>query len=274
VIVQPPARPGDKAFVIKQNGHTAFAGQLARHFGNDQFQRLEPSELVIPLVEWHDEGWTELDDRFLVDPDTHLPYSLTRTPLDEALPTSELSPTRGEARHPFIGLVSSMHSVGLFNGRFGLLADQSLLVKLPPAFRAEVEKMIKSETARQERLKAELLANPATAHLADESLVWHTYRALEFFDIFSLYIQCEHPSRQQETEIPHVPVDSDPEHDVTVTVTPIGESRFRLSPFPFDLDPFEPATPGRYLDPQPDGGDFAALWEAAEPAEHRVRLEA
>ena len=274
MIVQPAAQPDGKAFVIQQNGHTAFSGQLARHFGNEQFQPLEPAELVVPLVEWHDEGWTELDDRFLVDPETNLPYSLTRTPLAEALPTSERSPTLAEARHPFIGLLSSMHSVGLFNGRFGLLEDQSLLVKLPPEVKAPVEAVIESETARQERLRAQLQADPSTAHLADEALIWRTYRALEFFDIFSLYIQCEHPSRQQETQIPHVPVDDDPEHDVTITVTPLGENRFRLAPYPFDDDPFEPATPGRYLAPQPEGTDFAELWNATEPAEQRVRLEA
>lgn len=272
VIVQTAEHPGGEAFVILQNEHTAFAGQLARHFGNEKFARLEPAELVNSLVEWHDEGWTELDERFLVDETTHLPYSLGRTPMEVAMPTSELSPDRGEARHPFIGLLSSMHSVGLFNGRYGLLADQRFDVKLPPDKRALVEAMYANENARQGRLRAQLLADPGTAHLADEALLLRTYKALEFFDIFSLSMQSEHPSRHAETKIPHVPLDDDPVHDVTITVTPLGGGTYRLSPFPFDTDPFQPYTPGKYIAPQPPGTDFAEVWAKTPEARQVVTL--
>ncbi|MEX0664284.1 MAG: DUF3891 family protein [Acidimicrobiia bacterium] len=271
MIVQPAEHSGDAAFVILQNDHTAFAGQLVRHFGNDRFAPLEPAELVTSLVEWHDEGWTDLDKRFLADPDTGLPYNLASTPMSELLPTAELTPTLGEARHPFIGLLSSMHSCGLFNGRYGL-EDAALSDKLPPPARKRVDALLTAEGERQERLRAELLADSTTAHLVDDTLVLRTYKALEFFDIFSLYMQCEHPSRHQETVMRHVPVDVEPAHDVTITVTPLGHGSYRVSPYPFDIEPFMPATTGRYLSPQPSGTDLRALWSAADSAEQRVHL--
>jgi len=138
MIVQTSEVPGGAAFVINQTDHTAFAGDLARHFGNDVFARLEPAGHVLELVSWHDEGWTDLDDRVLQDPDTGLPYHLVRTPLDELFTTSELSPARNEARHPFCGLLSSMHTTGLYNGRYGL-SDFVFVDVIPAEKRARVD---------------------------------------------------------------------------------------------------------------------------------------
>jgi len=100
------------------------------------------------------------------------------------------------------------------------------------------------------------------------------YKALQFFDTFSLYVQCEHPSRHAEATFANVPVDADPDHDVTITVTPRGEGRYRLDPFPFDVDPLEVTTIGRYFEPQPAGTDLVARWNATEPAGQTVRLTA
>jgi hypothetical protein len=273
VIVQTPEHEGGPAFVVNQTDHTAFAGELARHFGNERFARLEPAGPVLELVSWHDEGWTDLDDRVLQDPDTGLPYHLVRTPLDELVVTSGLSPVRNEARHPFCGLLSSMHTYGLYNGRYGM-SDFIFVDAIPAESRPRVDAMLAAELARQERLTDELRSDPATAPLADEALIMQVYKALQFFDTFSLYVQCEHPSRHGEAAFPNVPVDRDPANDVTISVTPLGGSRYRLDPFPFDVDPFEPATTGRYLDPQPAGADLVAVWAEAPPAQQSVALTA
>ncbi len=271
MIVQPPAEAGEPSFVILQNDHTAFAGELARHFGNERFARLEPSELVDALVSWHDEGWTEIDDRFLPDPTTGLPYNLISTPLPELIGTTARSAAKGEARHPFIGLLASKHACGLYNGRDGLV-DLVILDLLPPEVRSQVDPILAAEAERQERLRSELRADPATAALAEDAVIHRTFNALQLFDMFALYVQCEHPSRHAEATFPSVPVDDDPAHDVTITATPLGRGRYRLDPYPFDLDPFEPATAGRYLEAQPPGTDLAAVWAAAEPAEQRISL--
>lgn len=275
MIVQSPEIEGGQSFVVRQIDHSQFSGQLALHFGNEVFAPLEPAELVMPLVAEHDQGWIELDDRFVADPNTGLPYHLNKTPLPLALPTSSLSPDRAEAQHPFIGLLSSMHSYGLFSGRYELLSNDnagSLQIQFPPDQKRPVEELLAAELKRQSRLRDQLLANPATAHLADDRLVKRTYKALEFFDLVALYIQCEHPSRHAQHEFPHIPVDDDPANDVTITVTPLGDGRYRMSPFPFDVDPFTPMTVGRYLDPQPPGTDLQALWHATPVATQVVEF--
>ena len=45
--------------------------------------------------------------------------------------TSRLSPDFNERHHPYCGLLSSMHSWGLYNGRYGL-SKLVLLDNIPP----------------------------------------------------------------------------------------------------------------------------------------------
>ena len=45
--------------------------------------------------------------------------------------TSRLSPDFNQRQHPFCGLMSSMHTWGLYNGRYGL-SSMVLIDKIPP----------------------------------------------------------------------------------------------------------------------------------------------
>ncbi|MCE2512003.1 MAG: DUF3891 family protein, partial [Acidimicrobiia bacterium] len=122
MIVQPPAGGAADAphFVIAMHQHTAFAGSLAAGFGNDAFAGLEPAEPMQYIVDHHDAGWADLDARAPQNPATGLPYNLTATPLAQIVATSAASPKFNEAHHPFSGIISSMHTYGLYCGRYGL----------------------------------------------------------------------------------------------------------------------------------------------------------
>jgi hypothetical protein len=50
--------------------HTEMCGQLARAFGNDRFERLDPFEDVVYVVENHDRGWDGYDANPGLDPMT------------------------------------------------------------------------------------------------------------------------------------------------------------------------------------------------------------
>jgi hypothetical protein len=254
-----------------QTDHTDFAGQLARNFGNSTFKSLDP--MVIELVARHDEGWMEEDNRFLPDPDIGLPRHLGRGyKIAEIIETSRTSGNIHEAIHPFAGLISSMHSYGLYTGRYGIEDTPAIVDLLPDEDKRAVRDFLASELVRQERLRQELRSQPATMALADEDYIARIYKVLEFFDRFSLYVQCEHPSRHSEARFRLVPVDENADNDVTITVTPLEERRYKLAPYPFSSDPFQPATHGRYMAPQEDRNGLAAAWDAASPAEQRLTL--
>jgi hypothetical protein len=269
VIVQ-SRHEGDAHLVLTMEQHTATAGQLAEHFGGtSDFERLEPNHLVVGLVHEHDRGWVEVDATALRDPDTDLPWSVYDTPTSVSIGTGPRSIDHNEKIHPYRGLLSSMHIVGLFTGRFGL-DDVKRIDVADPESRALLEPMIAAERARQTRLRAELATDPVAAAWIAEPALMRNYKALQFFDKLALWLQVTHPARRRPTLLHHVPTVGD--DDVTVAVTPRDELRVELEPYPFDSDPLEVTTEGRWLSPQPPGADLAQALGDAPAARQRVEL--
>jgi uncharacterized protein DUF3891 len=96
--------------------------------------------------------------------------------------TSRLSPEYNQRQHPFCGLLSSMHSWGLYNGRYGL-SSMVLIDKIPPQDRPLAQRMLDGELARQTRLKAELARDPEAAAWLDEDRLFQSYKQLRSISI-------------------------------------------------------------------------------------------
>jgi hypothetical protein len=268
MIVQ-TALPGQPHFVIEQPDHAAACGRLAAVFGNDAFAPPEPRDLVIFTVTHHDEGWVPVDGLAEASPATGLPHHLTQTPLPYLLRTSKGSPDFNEAHHPFCGLLSSMHTVGLFNGRYGL-SDFVFIDRVPAEYRAAADALLTAETARQERLKAVLRADPATAAWVEDTALFDNYKRLQFFDTLALYFQLTHAEARRATRFLNVPDGRGTDH--TITVTPQPDGTYALSPWCFADDVVEVITLGRYLRPQPGLADFRAVFAATPKEAQRYRL--
>ena len=269
MIVQPPAGgPADAPhFVIAMHQHTAFAGSLAASFGNDDFAGLEPAEPMQYIVDHHDAGWADLDARAAQDPATGLPYNLTATPLAQIVTTSAGSPEFNEAHHPFSGVISSMHTYGLYCGRYGL-SDKVLLDVIPEDMRPEVDAMLEAEERRQDRLKQRLAEDDAG--LDDEDVIFNAYKQLQFFDTLSLYFHLVPEGERGTAEFPSVPRAVD--DDVTISVTERPGAVYEVDPYPFASDGLEVGTEGRYLTPQPPGTDLAPMLAATPVDTQTVRL--
>src|SRR5262245_22458449 len=84
------------------------------------------------------------------------------------------------------GLMSSMHSWGLYNGRYGL-SSMVLIDKIPPHDRPLVQQMLDGEIDRQKRLKAELAQDPKTSAWIADRRLFQKYKKLQFFDTLALY---------------------------------------------------------------------------------------
>ncbi|HYY61777.1 MAG TPA: DUF3891 family protein, partial [Burkholderiales bacterium] len=142
------APPGASRFAITMDEHTALAGQFARAFGNADFEPVEPRELMLYVISQHDKGWAAFDAAPKVDPRTGLPYNLVDTPAEDITRTSVASPDFHEKHHPYAALISSMHSWGLYNGRYGT-SDKVLIDTIPAAERHLAERMLEGELKRQ-----------------------------------------------------------------------------------------------------------------------------
>ncbi len=267
MIVQ-SAPEGEPQFVILMKEHMAFAGQLARAFGNHTFERLDPWEETLFVVEHHDEGWTDWDENPRMDPETRLPCHLLETPRDEVLKTSYGSPDFNERHHAYCGLLSSMHIWGLYNERYGM-SDQVLISNIPSEYRERWDKMLADQIERQGRLKTALAARPESAAWIEDAHLFQNYKQLQFFDTLSLYFNLSHGGARKETKFLHVPMSE--KEDVTVTLSPVDEQTYRVSPFPFSESLLELRLDGRYLDPlAEDVGSRVGDAIRSAPAAHQT----
>ena len=251
MIVQ-SAPDGDPRFVMTMSEHTAFAGKVARAFGNDAFEAVSPRDEVLHIVDHHDDGWAVYDVQVQFDPSTRYPYHLVHTPLEEILKTSARSPSLNEAHHPYCGLLSSMHSWGLYNGRYGL-SDHVLIDQIDPEVRPQVDAMLDGELERQGQLKDKLANDPQTAGWLDEPHLMQNYKQLQFFDTLSLYFHCNEASERGVVEFPHVPKTA--ADDVVVTIAPKRENTYAMSPYPFAESGIAIEFVGRYMAPIPKAGE-------------------
>ena len=249
---------GKPNFVIEQTDHARTSGQLSEAFGNDTFKAPNPHELLTYIVAHHDEGWESVDTLREQSPETGLPHHLTQTPLPYLVNTSKASPEFNEAHHAFCGLLSSMHTYGLFNGRYGM-SDFIFIDKISDDAKQDVTDMLNAELERQDRLKKELSANEESAAWVEEDALMNNYKLLQFFDTLSLYFHMTHAEGRGEAKFLHVPDGNGTDH--TLTINPTGDGAYALTPFPFAGDSLEISVEGRHLTSQPQGTDFKAIFD-------------
>lgn len=250
IVQRPPqAAPAAPRFVMRNTEHHALAGRLAEAFGNARFETPEPREAILRLVYHHDQGWDMLDAEPALDPDTGLPYHLLKTPMDRMVATGSASPDHNERYGPYEGLLSSMHTYGLYCGRYGL-SDKVVLNDIPPAHRARVDAMLEGELARQARLKVQLAGSP----WIEPAPLMQAYKLLQFCDTLSLYFNLAPAGERGESTFPHVPLSA--QADCDVHVREVEPGRYAFAPFPFRASGVKVWCEGRYLAPG-EGTRFA-----------------
>ncbi len=252
MIIQAPAAQGggNARFVMRMIEHTTLAGRFARVFGNTQFEPVRPRDVMLYMIDNHDRGWTAFDAAPEIDPATGLPWNLVETPAERIVATSAGSPDFNERHHAYAGLLSSMHSWGLYNGRYGL-SDKVLIDSIGPEDRHLADRMLAGELERQARLRTCLLEDPATVAWLDEATILQNYKQLQFFDTLALYFNRVPEGDRTEALFPHVPRSRD--QDVTITVRPVAAATYALSPFPFEREGLHFEFEGRWIEPVTDG---------------------
>ena len=248
------AREGQARFVIRQVDHARLAGQFAAAFGNDTFAPLEPKTLMEFVTSHHDEGWLPADDSPQRDPDTNLPYQFIETPRALVVPVHARSPEFNERHHAFCGLLASMHTWGLYHGRYGL-AERATIDSISPADKPAVLAMLQGELARQARLQSQLAADPSTSRWADDNVLFNCYQQLQFFDTLSLYFCMGDPASPRQALFRRVPLAVGA--DVTVMVRPLRRGFYGVSPYPFAEDFLKVGLTGRYMLPVPPPANLA-----------------
>jgi hypothetical protein len=249
------APAGEATFVCTMAEHNELCGQFARAFGNSTFEPLDPFEEMVYVVSHHDYGWNDWDAKPALDANG-FPGGIGGTPGRESIESNRKSPEINEQRHAFCGLLSSMHSWGLFNDRYGLSSFRvrkggSLSVPIPKDYTEGAQAFLEGEKERQKKLRDKLAADPKTRSWVEESKLFQSYKQLQFFDTLALYFNLRHDSQRGEEVYSHVPKNA--KEDTTVTVKNLGNGTYSFAPFPFKGDKLEVACAGRYVQPMPEG---------------------
>ena len=221
---------GVTPIVIRNVDHARAAGQLAHAFGNDLFSPPEPVDLTCFVIENHEEGWRQIDEQPSRNPATGLPYHLGETPPDLLIQKSIAAPDFNARHNPWCGLLSSMHSWGLYNNRYGF-SDAVSIDSRPESHAPAITQMLDDELARQTRLKARLAGADRTWRWVEHENLVSAYKLMEFCDTLALWWQMTHHSLRQATRFTHVPTGDG--RDLTVEVTPTGPCSARIAPYPF-----------------------------------------
>jgi hypothetical protein len=268
------APQGEPHFVNTMLEHTRMCGQMARAFGNDRFERPAPFEEVVYTVENHDRGWDNYDGNPGIDPATRLPYIMVRTPVPDLVKTNRGSPDFNEAHHAYCGLLSSMHTVGLYNGRYGFSTfvartQTSTAIDVEDPNRPLIDTMLGHEETRQSRLKSALAGKEKTRDWVAGPHLFRNYKQLQFFDTLSLYFHLRHAGERGDQTYVHVPLNA--EEDTTITLKKVDERVYSLDPYPFAGDRLTLTCQGRYVEPFPEDFDPARVGAAlrALPADRQ-----
>jgi hypothetical protein len=251
------ALPGQPYRAITMHDHAALSGQFARAFGNRAFEPATPLDLMVYVISNHDAGWAEFDRDPATDLESGLPFTVFSTPARHILPTSRGSPDYYQAHHPYCGLLSSMHTWGIYNGRYGF-SSAGRLNRIAPEDKQAVDAMLAVELERQKALKAELGRSPATAAWIEETKLFQNYKLLQFCDLLAIYFNTKHIEARAEQTFTHVPTSR--ANDVSVTIRPNSPDSpgvYAVSPFPFAAEGAEFAFASRQISPgqhERDGG--------------------
>ena len=243
-------------FVMTMKDHTDFCAQMARAYGNDRFEKLDPLDEMVHLVSKHDCGWDFYDADPGLDTDTGLPFTMIRTPTPYAMKTNSGSPDYNESVSAYSGLLSSMHTWGLYNKRYGhsrfvVPTRSGVSITLKPEFEQMKQDMLQGELNRQARLKEVLLQDEKTAALVADKHLFQNYKQLQFFDTMALYFNMIHAGERGDELYIHVPVSA--EEDSDVMLRKIDEATYTLDPFPFNVDKLKLVAHGKYMKPLPAG---------------------
>lgn len=236
---------------VTQPAHARLAGRFADRWGSDRFDgpTLEAATLVAAYE--HDVGWWTYDRSPHLDGNGR-PVDFREIDAGTWTDLYDEGIDLVAEMDRYAGLLVSMHGSGLRRRRYGLSPSWPAT---PDSFRPFVER----EERRQARLLDELreaddervdgaderllsaLHESGSAPDGTESRLWRNYRLLQAWDELSLSF-CVTDSPPGYPRIDGVPTGAGGS-DVQLSIEALGESEYRVDPYPFDESPLAVSVP-------------------------------
>lgn len=244
----------NKSVLVAQTDHSQLVGQMASHWGNSQFDSPRPYDSVVRGAIYHDYAWLLYETSPRIDPASHQPYGFLQLPLGKPqLESYQWTLDWMNRIDPYSALLMSRHRTGLWKGRYET-------IKYPKSYNLsnpspEIAEFIDKNEQWQEKTKTQF----------DVDTFNFNYRLLQVWDLLGLYFCCHEIG---EDSIDPVPVSyrQDTTEGVRMKMTPVGATKVKFDPYPFDMHPVKIQLRYKLIEPGPFESDLAfrkAYFQAA-----------
>ena len=244
--------------LIGQTDHSRLVGQLAAHWGNDDFAPIQPFEAVARAATYHDYGWLSYETEPLINPENGEPYEFRQMPFNpQQLANYQWCVDWLAGLDPYSGLLVSMHRTGLWKQRYETIGHPAARFN-PIATRPEIHEFITRHEAWQDQTRAAL---------PDDSTVATNYQLLQVWDLLGLYFCCQEPCEDFIEPVPQSYAGDGA--GVRMTMAPVGDRQVRFDPYPFDVRGLRVTIDSKRL-PRTSYADTADFRQAYYQAENQL----
>ena len=235
-----------RSIVCLQEDHAELSAQFAAHWGNERFSKLRPYQTMVFATTFHDSGYRDFEGNPPMNIEKGRPYAHR-----EQVPNFEAVELKAYARNvdwvssqdAYAGLLVSMHRTGLWQNRYSVFTQPSMR---PRERSSEVQAAKKELEAKQEVAKKSLAA---TKPGFEDELLFN-YRALQIYDLLSLYFCCDGYATEdqfKEYTIAPIRVAYGSDEQVELRVIPNGPGAVKMDPYPFDVSPLKVSARARIV---------------------------
>jgi hypothetical protein len=242
----------NRLLLILQVDHSKVTGWFAAHWGNDKFARPTPYASMVLAAQEHDTGWWDWEIKPQLSSEGLPPdYIGSIKHLGEKiwLDFYRHGIQRLAEQDPYAGYIVSLHADGLLTQGRGLL-------KYMPDYSVYPE--VKEFLSEQESYRAQLMTQlkgfaEYRDFISDEQL-WTNFKLMEAYDQMGQFVCNRYPfnatyrKNGPSNTLSNVPAPTKPgSGDTILTFIIEDESRARVEPYPFDIDPLVVSFQGRLV---------------------------
>ena len=236
------------SLVSTQEDHAELSAQFAAHWGNNNFAKLHPYDTMVFATTYHDSGYREWEGNPPVNAAKGRPYA-HREEIPGFEPVELCAYARNvewvSSKDRYAGLLVSMHRTGLWQNRYQTLTSpKGRLRERSPEVKAVMKEL---ESKQQEEKQSLGLGDPIF-----ENDLWFNYRALQIYDLLSLYFCCDgyvDDDHFKEDRLAPIRLAYDSQAETELRITPAAAGAVQIEPYPFDISPLKVFVRARRVPP-------------------------
>jgi hypothetical protein len=209
---------------IRQSDHDDHCGRPMAYWDTERFWKPTNKQLLTAAVAIHDTGSGNWEDRATLDANGKV-WTYWEIPPDEHINLHRHGVLVASDVHPYVGLMVSMHTVGIHRDRLHIDTEDSpwhIREDFTPAVNAFIDEQIELQKSLV------LSASKQLGRSLPQDRVMNDFRVFEFIDTVSVWMTENMPGGRNMMYVPDYSGQC-----TTVRIERASDWEFQLTPFPF-----------------------------------------